>query len=378
MPRRRTALSVSVLLLALFLGWAAPSLAAPAGPDGATPLPPTLPSVASTAAPGQQILVVNSGPSIDQLRQETPGLFQQVLGSLLGGVVTALHGALAAAASLNFVGETPPGLSYGQPDVRRLWAALRDVANGALALVALAGGYNVLLRRHLGVRADGAMELLARLLVGAILVNSSLWWASAAVNLENALCGLVGTAGFPGWDRLATTAVVALWTPAALLAAGAVLLYLVVCLLLAIQMLMRLVLVDVLLIAAPLGLLCWILPQTQRWSRWWSTAFFGALVTQFLQVTALVLANNLLTAIGSGGGAADVLGPFMGLATLVLVLKLPGLVGHQLSDGWGLLRGLVVGQAVRAVAPTAGAMRRGSGAGRASTASGGAGRGGRP
>ena len=201
------------------------------------------------------------------------------------------------------------------------------------------------------------MALLSRLLVGAILVNSSLWWASAAIDLENALCALVGAAGFPGWDRLATTAAGVLWTPASLLAAIAVLLYLAVCLLLVIQMLMRLVFVDVLLIAAPLALLCWILPHTQRWSRWWTTAFFGALVTQFLQVTALVLANNLLTAIGSGGGAGDLLGPFMGLATLVLVLKLPWLVGHQLSDGWGLLRGIVVGQAVRAVAPAAGAAR---------------------
>jgi hypothetical protein len=311
------------------------------------------------------VVVVNSGPTIDQLKQETPGLFQQVLGGLLGGIVAALRAALAAATSLNFLGQTPPDLSYRQPDVRRLWAAMRGVAMAALALVTLVGGYNVLVREHLGLRSDGAREVLARVLVGALLVNTSLWWASAAIDLENALCGLVGTAGFPGWDRLATTASVALWTPASLLAAVAVLLYLAVCLLLAIQMLMRLVFVDVLLIVAPLGLLCRILPQTQRWSRWWSTAFISAIATQFLQVTALVLANNLLTAIGSGG-AGDILGPFMGLATLVLVLKLPGLVDHQLSDGWGLLRGVLVGQAIRAVAPSAGAARAVAGAGRPS------------
>ena len=143
-------------------------------------------------------------------------------------------------------------------------------------------------------------------------------------------------------------------------------------------MLMRLVFVDVLLIAAPLALLCWILPQTQRWSRWWSGAFFGALATQFLQVTALVLANNLLTTIGAGGGPADLLGPFLGLGTLVLVLKLPALVGHQLSDGWGVVRGVVVGQAMRVMGPAAGAARFASGAGRASTAGSGTRAGGRP
>jgi hypothetical protein len=48
----------------------------------------------------------------------------------------------------------------------------------------------------------------------------------------------------------------------------------------------------------------------------------------------------------------------MGLAALVLILKLPGLVGHQLSDGWGTLRGVLVGQVVRGVAPGAGAVAR--------------------
>ena len=378
MRRLLVLVGTAILTIVLFTAPVTPVQASPAGPSLVTPAQPVVAPTTPSAAPAQQVVVVNSGPSLDQLKQETPGLFQNVLGGLVGGVVTALRGALAAAASLNFISQTPPDLSYNQPDVRRLWGALRAVADGALALVALVGGYNVLLRRQLGVRSDGAMETLARLLVGGILANSSLWWSSAAIDLENALCGLVGAAGFPGWDRLSTTAAVALWTPASLLAAVAALLYLAVCLLLAIQMLMRLVFVDVLLIVAPLGLLCWILPQTQRWSRWWSTAFVGAIATQFLQVTALVLANNLLTAIGSGGRAGDILGPFMGLATLVLVLKLPGLVGHQLSDGWGLLRGVLVGQAIRTVAPSAGAARAVAGTGRPSTIGTGTQQGGRP
>ena len=138
-------------------------------------------------------------------------------------------------------------------------------------------------------------------------------------------------------------------------------------LLLAVQMLMRLVLVDVLLVIAPLALLCWILPQTERWARLWSTTFVGAVFTQFLQVTAMLLSGNLLTAVGSGSGiAGTALGPLLGLATVVLVLKLPGIVSHQLADGWGTLRGVLVGQATRGIA--GGIGRSGGGAGGSSAA----------
>ena len=94
MRRSLTALAAVALLAALLLAQA-PALAAPAGPGGALPLSPTTPGAAATAAPGQQVVVVNSGPSMDQLKQEAPGLFQQVLGGLLGGVVAALRAALA-------------------------------------------------------------------------------------------------------------------------------------------------------------------------------------------------------------------------------------------------------------------------------------------
>ena len=53
------------------------------------------------------------------------------------------------------------------------------------------------------------------------------------------------------------------------------------------QMLMRLALVDVLIVVSPLALLCWVLPQTQGWARTWSSAFSGAVFTQFVQLLTL-------------------------------------------------------------------------------------------
>ena len=348
------------LLLALID--AAPALAQPAGPGAPAPAPAPAPRpiVLPAATPGgaaaaPQTVVINAGPSMDQLRQEAPDLFQQVLGGLLGGVDQGLTDVLDAARGLNFLTRTPPELSYRQPDVLRLWGATRAVADGALALILMVGGYNVMLRRSLGERYEGALALLPRVLVGALLANLSMWWAGAAIDAENALCAAVG-GQLPDARRFLPLLAAGglLWTPLRLLLALALLCFLVVGLLLVFQLLMRLVLIDVLLILAPLALVCWILPQTQGWARRWSTAFVGAVLSQFLQVLGLVLAANLVAPFGAGSsGAAAALGPLLGLAGLWLVLKLPALLGHHVGDGSGLVRGVVLGTAARAVAPPA-------------------------
>ncbi|MGI8915251.1 MAG: hypothetical protein ACR2JY_15940 [Chloroflexota bacterium] len=387
MTKKRCVLPL-LFLVAILCGIVPPIVhASSAGPETGLPVPalPVTPNATAKPATGSAPpkVVINSGPSIEQLKQETPALFQSVLGGFLGALDQGLTDVLDTAQGFNFLTQTPPGLSYAHPDIRRLWEAVRAVTNAALALIALVGGYNVMLHRRLGTEYAGTMECLPRLAVGALLANTSMWWASATIDANNALCAAIGAAGFPGWGRLAGMAamggVAALWTPARLLLVLALLFYLVMCLLLVIQMLMRLALVDVLLVLAPLGLLCWILPQTQRWARLWSTTFVGVVFTQFVQVVATLVAGNLLTAVGAGAGLAGIaLGPFMGLAALVLVLKLPALVGHQLSDGWGTLRGVLVGQVVRGVAPGASAVARVAGGRTGTTAarSGGASRGG--
>lgn len=352
--------SLQAFVLVAALCFAAPAAAQPAGPGVPAPapkplVPPAAGAQAPATAPPPQTVVVNAGPSMDQLRHEAPALFQQVLGGLLGGVDQGLSDVLDAAKGLNFITRTPPELSYRHPDVVRLWGVTRAAADAALALILLVGGYNVMLRHHLGERYDGALELLPRVVVGALLANLSMWWAGAAIDAENALCAAVG-AQLPNAGRfLPLLAGAALaWTPLRLVLAVAILFFLIVCLLLVFQMLMRLVLVDVLLILAPLGLICWILPQTQAWARRWSTAFIGAVLTQFIQVLGLVLAVNLVAPFGAGASpAASALGPLLGLAGMWLVLKLPGLVGHHVGDGTGLVRSVVLGTAARAVAPPA-------------------------
>ena len=75
------------------------------------------------------------------------------------------------------------------------------VANAALALVVLWGGFNLVFREHIGSPYHEAIELVPRVVLGALLVNTSLSWAQFAIDANNALCQVIGQTSLPAWDR---------------------------------------------------------------------------------------------------------------------------------------------------------------------------------
>ena len=325
------------LALALGAGLARPrDVAAQEPPYEPTPVAELTPVPAPTEVPPGDPAPDPAGGLLGFLpdpQEWATDVFNQVLVDLLRGLSEALHRVVGGVLSspANFITQTPPAGSYASPTVATLWGVVRAIANAALALVALAGGLTLIARGQLGSPYHEAMELFPRLAIGALLVNTSLTWGQLAIDANNALCAAVGQAGLPAWDRANTASQL-------LVDVIALLVYLVAGLLLLLQMLMRLALIDVLLVAAPLGLLCWVLPQTQGWARLWSGTFFGAVFTQFVQVLALKLGGSLVTDIVPGAPDATLLTFFLGVAVLVLTLKIPGLLRGHLGDGLGFVR----------------------------------------
>jgi hypothetical protein len=74
--------------------------------------------------------------------------------------------------------------------------------NGALALIATVGALNGILRPHLGLRYHSPSAFVPRLLVGAIVVNTALWWVQFAIDVNNALAASIGNATPPNWNTL--------------------------------------------------------------------------------------------------------------------------------------------------------------------------------
>jgi hypothetical protein len=198
------------------------------------------------------------------------------------------------------------------------------------------------MRGQLGAAYHEIKELLPRLATAALLINTSLWWGQLFIDLENALCLAMGQASLPAWESATTGAQVLANVLAAVV-------YLLAGLLLLIQMLMRLALVDVLLVTAPLAFLCWVLPETEGWTRTWTSSFGSALFAQFVQVVALKLGVSLMTDLTPLAEDASLVSTLVGIALLALTLKIPGLLRGQLGDGMGFVRYYAYRRAAQAV-----------------------------
>ncbi len=340
MNRRLLLGIVPLLVLAamLWLSLAAPVLAQEPTVDGQPTVEPQPP--ADQPSPGPNgLLRLLPDPKVWAAE-----VFNKVLVNLLQSLAKALHAVVngVLGSSLNFITQTPPSGSYASPTVQGLWGVVRLIANAALVLVVLWGGFNVMLRQQLGSPYHDAMELFPRIIVGALLANMSLSWTQLAIDANNALCSAVGQATLPAWERADIGSQVLADLVAALI-------YLVTSLVLLLQALMRLALVDVLLVVSPLALLCWVLPQTQGWARLWSSTFLGAVFTQFVQVLTLKLGGSLLTEMTPMAPDSALLAIFLGVAVLVLTLKVPGLMRHHLGDGLGFVRYMVYRRGARAL-----------------------------
>jgi hypothetical protein len=271
---------------------------------------------------------------------------RDIVSGLFGDLADGLHGALASLLnSMNFVTRTPENLSFANDQVKAFEAGSRTLANALLVVVGAVSGFNVMLRPYFGSTYHGAMELLPRLAVGAILINTASWWCKLAIQVNNAACDVFWNGPPLGpWDLV--------WHNQPLVQILAVLLYLVVFLLLVLQQLMRLGLVDALIAIAPLAGLLWILPQTVGWARLWSSLFLGTVFAQFVQVLVLSLGFHL---VGTLPATSGVIQPLLGIAVLWLAaVRVPALLRGGAAGG-NLVAGLLA---------TAGGAAVGAGAGR--------------
>ena len=329
---------------------------------------PTTSTASTTPTPKAASLTSAQSATMPAPGLPDPGQWVQqtllaALTAALSGLVSALQGVLTwasglGASSFNFITRTPPEGSYQSASVVTLWTWVVGVADAALALLTLWGGYNVIVRHALGARYASAMELLPRLALAALAANLSLLFSSFFVDFNNALCAGVGQVSLPGYSAMSavTSAQSAAQDVAGLLLA---LIYGIVGLLLVLQMLLRLALLDLLIVVAPLGLLCWALPQTQAWSRLWTSTFVATALVQFLQILTLRLGAALILQPTPGRLDTAVLTLLVGIADLYLTFKLPGMLRAwalrsigAASMGGLMEQGMVMARAASAVAAT--------------------------
>jgi len=263
-------------------------------------------------------------------------------GDILNAILTMIGKALLEAmrgfidwalgfgdSSLNFVTRTPAEGTYGSPTVRSLWDFSRALVNVALALIIMWGGFNVMVKEHTRSPYHEVMELLPRVILGALFANLTLEFARFLIDANNALSAAVGQVGLPGYDQAtpAQEGIALIFTALA---------YGIVAILLVFQMLMRLALIDMLIVLAPVMTLLWVLPQTQSWARWWADLFPITVFQQAIQMMVLRLGSALMVELTPGSLSNALLTLMLGIAVCWLTLKVPSLLLRSRGSAAGL------------------------------------------
>jgi hypothetical protein len=241
------------------------------------------------------------------------------------GISNAMSGFVDWATSFIPMFTTSPALTYKDGTVTNLWKWSVGVADAALLLFLVIGGYNAMMRHTLGANYHSILEFLPRLILAAVAANFSLTFIGSFIELNNALClgvqGAVATAGAGNlslpWGSL-NIVTLPFYAAIAYLIEG------IVGILLVVQALVRIALLDILTILAPIWLLMLGLKQTERFGKLGATAFGATCFLQFLQVVTEGTGSALVSSFGHG--STTPISILVGIATLYLAFKIPGML----------------------------------------------------
>ena len=186
---------------------------------------------------------------------------------------------------------TDPTLTFGNPVVATYWGGVRTLADAFIIFVFLGICVEILLCIGAQRTYAGALERFWRLLLVALLANGSLPVLGAAIQLANAATdGAVAIQS----TRLFAVGVHSGVANQVLLEALLGLVDGLMELLLAIQMIIRIGLLDALIVLAPAGLLCYAWPRLHGMAELWGRLFVVTLVTQFVQIVVLHMGEDLV------------------------------------------------------------------------------------
>ncbi|MDE2823891.1 MAG: type IV secretion system protein, partial [Chloroflexota bacterium] len=196
---------------------------------------------------------------------------------------------------------TPPELTYDNPLVREAWKVVWAVASGALVVIVGWMGLSLIVGEQVGGRSAGWRETFPRLVLGLVAAATSLWWCSLVIDVATGVSGFVADSlGVNPGDLLRAplkTLLTAVESGSVGMAQLMALLYLVYgffVLYVLVQMIVRLALIDLLLVLAPIALGLWILPHTAGWGRQWLRMFMTTVFQQAVQLIALALGFGFL------------------------------------------------------------------------------------
>ena len=212
------------------------------------------------------------------------------------------------------------------PSLRHLNLGLALAMDVLLAAVLVFGLLRSMFERSMRARYT-LKVLIPRLMVAIVLIHFSLPLVQMGIDLDNALgrvaIGLgdgMHVDGLPWSAALSAPVVAQMSVTQDIFHAVFVVALVVALVMLVLAYVVRYALLAVLVVVAPIAALCTTLPETRGYARTWLRLF---MVTVFMQAVQLIVLRVAL-AISVGGDGIGLVQTLYGLATLLLLLKVPG------------------------------------------------------
>ncbi|MEU7642756.1 hypothetical protein AB0C11_43370 [Streptomyces sp. NPDC039016] len=259
---------------------------------------------------------------------DLPGMITGAITSFLGTLIEQIMKPLR-----EFLADTllaTPDVTQ-HADIKRLWKAMLGITAGIYVLFVTAGGITVMGYETIQSRY-ALKQILPRLLVGMVAAATSLTVMGKAIGLSNALAHAIMATDLADAGQGMVERVL----PFAIFGAAGLKLYLillaiaVVALVLAVLIgfMVRVAVMALLAVCAPLALACHAHPVTDSVARLWWRALAGCLIIQVVQSVTFVLALKLFFAPGAstlGIPKSDQLGTLLaGLGLFWVLFKIPG------------------------------------------------------
>ncbi|MGV4928323.1 hypothetical protein K2224_37385 (plasmid) [Streptomyces sp. BHT-5-2] len=259
---------------------------------------------------------------------DIPGMITGAITSFLGTLIEQIMKPLREFLADTLLA-TPDVTKHA--DIKRLWKAMLGITAGIYVLFVTAGGITVMGYETIQSRY-ALKQILPRLLVGMAAAATSLTVMGKAIGLANALAHAIMATDLADAGQGMVERVL----PFALFGAAGLKLYLIllaiamIALVLAVMIgfMVRVAVMALLAVCAPLALACHAHPVTDPVARLWWRALAGCLIIQIAQSVTFVLALKLFFAPGAstlGIPKSDQLGTLLaGLGLFWVLFKIPG------------------------------------------------------
>ncbi|MBV9141434.1 MAG: hypothetical protein JO115_11040 [Pseudonocardiales bacterium] len=252
-----------------------------------------------------------------------------------GLVIAALNPLLDLLSASLLTTPSPASL----PRVGALWTQSWQILLACYGLLVMMAGLVLMAYESLQTQYS-IKEIAPRLVVGFLTGALSLFLATKAIELANALVTAVMGGGLDAYS--AGTALKSLLTTAFTGGIFVVFLgvFLVVALIvLLITYLVRVAFTLILIVGAPVALMCHGLPQTEPVAYWWWRAFGGCLAIQLVQSLALITGLRVFLTPGGftpfGATPSGLVNLLVALSLLYILIRIPFWILGSLRIGGG-------------------------------------------